>query len=389
MLSLHLNHQDGTPLDRLAYRNERGGRFSYRPTACLLVPELRGDTGDRLLTWEVSVPPGWKVVPGKRIVATGSVPPVWHVEPRGIPRRCRADLSVTVRDRSTVVARAATTVPIDVHGVSTFDPARDRLPWANRVDEFGPVTADEHVFRETFRLALLPRRFQHGLYAVVVRLGGGQGGVCTGMARVALARSLGLLRAEGSDLRRAVLVLHGRQLTDRALLAGAVQFLWPSPRRAYRAFVDDLLRRGWSDLCFDVNVPKPWRRDVVSALLGQGHTVVPYAFHQSSDERADVVVYDPNRPDAAAETVITFDLARDRYRYPPLVDEDDPVTIIAVRLHSYLRGRTALLSSLASLVLFGPGKRRTALGTLVVGAICVLLLRILVRVRRERPVVVW
>ncbi len=369
MLAVHLVTEDGRPLERLAFGNERGGRFQYRPARFQVVAEL-GDLSHRqAVEWRLSLPANWLALPDRRLSALGTRRVAWLVFPQGWPRCFKYPISVTVFDRGQQVARAQQALGIELHGEGPFDPARDRLPWANRASEFGPVEPEDRHFRATFRLALFPNAFRRNLYRMVVRLSDdasdSPGGVCTGMARVALARSLGALRAEGDALRDAVIVLHGRQLTDRALLAGASWFFWPSPARAYRRFARDLLRRGWSDVCFDVNVPKPWRRDVVRALLGQGHTVVPYAFHQRSADEAEVLVWDPNRPEAAGEMAISFDLQRDRYRYPPLVEDDDRVTIVAVRQRAYLAGGTALLSSAASLVLYSPAARRALVGLAV------------------------
>jgi hypothetical protein len=173
------------------------------------------------------------------------------------------------------------------------------------------------------------------------------------MARAALQQSL-----DGEDAPPAlpeVVYWHGRQLTDRALLASIPWFLWPSPRRALARFRRDLLTRGDSDVCFDIDVPKPWRRDIVQALVRQGHTVVPYALHQPDATRAEVHVYDPNYPDEpeAERSVITFDLVRNRYGYRSLVDlNDHSTTVVAVRQSAYAQGRTAILASVASLLLY-------------------------------------
>ena len=367
MLSLRVLTGDGHPVERLLYCSERGGRFSYRPPRLQVLAQLHDPRGEGALRYRLSLPVGWLALPDQQLSTFGDRPVTWLVFPQGSPQGFDLRISVTVFDRGGSIARAERLLGIELYGESPFDPARDQLPWANRASEFGQVRPDERYFRATYDLALFPESFRRGLYSAVVRLGDARegGGVCSGMARAALARSLGMLRAEGEDLRDQVIVLHGRQLTDRALLAGIPQFLWPSPRRAYRRFVGDLLRRGWSDLCFDVNVPKPWRRDVIRALLGQGHTVVPYAVRQRAPDQAEVLVWDPSRPEDAGETVITFDLQHDRYRYPPLVDYEDAVTIVAVRQHAYLRGRTALLSSLASLVLFSPRARQALIGGVV------------------------
>jgi len=351
---------DGAPLDELQYTNTADGTFRWVPDRFRLQldPPAAEWATDTVL--QLVLPPGWRALPsGER---------VWLVFPAGRPA-----FPVVVRVLSRVGARwrevAARSVPVAFCGRNRFDPRRDRLPWANRVDELGEVEPEERHFRATFRLAVAPRAFFRGLYREVVGLrqlpdGGVRGGLCTGLARVALARALGSLEGSAA-LRDAVLVLHGRQLSDRALLAGLPWFLFPSPRRAYRAFVDDLLVRGRSERCYDVNVPRPWRRDVVQALLGQGHTVVPYAFCQREATQAVVWVYDPNLPDRPDLTAITFDLRHDRYAYPPLAVDGARTTVVAVPLAAYLRGRTAVLASLGNLVLMlwrDRRQRRSALG---------------------------
>jgi hypothetical protein len=368
-MNLAILSEDGQPFETLVFRNVRGGRFFYAPSRVVVVASADAPLGSGIVTWRLTVPPGWSVSPHRHLVLPGDRAARWLVIPRGCPREFDQRILVTLESGNRQRVAAERRLGLELVGESTFVPLRHRLPWANRASDFGPMEPDTRHFRETFRLALFPEQFRRGLYGEVVRLsadpGRAPGGLCTGMARAALARSLGTLQAEGQTLRDQVIVLHGRQLSDRALLAGAFWFFSPSPRRAFQRFVRDLLQRGWSDLCFDVNVPKPWRRDVVSALLGQGHTVVPYAFRQSEPKSAQVLVWDPNRPDAAGETVISFDLARNRYRYEPLVEYDDCVTIVAVRQRAYQQGRTALLSSLASLILFSPAARRVMIGLAV------------------------
>uniref|UniRef100_A0A7C5VV91 DUF2330 domain-containing protein n=1 Tax=Thermomicrobium roseum TaxID=500 RepID=A0A7C5VV91_THERO len=357
-LSLELFTADDQPLARLRYTNEAGDGFRWIPDRFVvrLCPRPGVVAADRL---ELCLPPGWRALPRPE-------PTAWLVFPAGLPEfPVRLQLVTRGKDRKRVLLTRD--LPVDFCGRNRFDPQRDRLPWANRIDDLGEVEPDPLSFRKTFRLALGSQRFFQGLYREVVRLrrlpdGRIQGGLCTGLSRTALARALGWLGGEVS-LREVVLVLHGRQLSDRALLAGLPWFLLPSPRRAYHAFVRDLLTRGWSDRCFDLNVPRPWRRDVLQALLGQGHTVVPYAFCQRDAERAQVWVYDPNLPDRAAETVVTIDLVRDCYEYPPLAVDGCRTTIVAVPLAPYLHGRTAILASVASPFLQAP---RRLLGVLVV-----------------------
>ncbi|HEX7102772.1 MAG TPA: hypothetical protein VF201_09020 [Nitrolancea sp.] len=248
------------------------------------------------------------------------------------------------------------TLSVEIHGTSQFVPAQDAFPEENSVSGWGIVTPREEIFQRTYQSALFPKALFDGLYRSIVFIGGNLhgygGGLCTGMARAALERSLGGSR-DASDLDQ-VLLWHGRQLTDRALLASAGWFLLPSPGRAFDAFKRDFLRTGETRRCFDIDVPKPWRRDIVSALQREGHTVVPYAFRQADPGRADVSVYDPNDPHGsmAGNAVMTFDLVRNTYAYRGLVSLDDHrTTVIAVDQSAYRRGRTAFLTGLASGVL--------------------------------------
>ncbi len=364
-LSLELVTVENQPLDRLRYTNEAGGKFRWIPdrfVARLHSPPRECAVG----RVTVRVPAGWRVLPLTE-------PTAWLVFPAGLPVfPVRLQLVLQGHDRWQDLLTQD--LPVDFCGRNRFDPRRDRLPWANRIDDLGEVEPDSFHFRKTFRFALGSQTFFRGLYQEVVGLrrlpdGRIQGGLCTGLSRTALAQALGQLR-EHVSLRESVLILHGRQLSDRALLVGLPWFLFPSPRRAYRAFVHDLVTRGWSDRCFDLNVPRPWRRDVLQALLGQGHTVVPYAFCQRGAERAQVWVYDPNLPDRATETVVTIDLVRDRYEYPPLNVDGQRTTIVAVPLAPYLHGRTAILASAASPFLQAP---RRLLRMLIVAGIGLIL----------------
>ncbi len=92
--------------------------------------------------------------------------------------------------------------------------------------------------------------------------------------------------------------------------------------------------------------------DVLSALVEQGHTVVPYHLVQDSEERGWIAVYDPNRPDlidADKPRVIEFDLRRDRYSYGAIVSmEQDDVGMIAVRQDAYMGRGTAVLATVGS-----------------------------------------
>ena len=68
---------------------------------------------------------------------------------------------------------------------------------------------------------------------------------------------------------------HGRQLTDRALLASARQFFTTSPAVAFYRFRDQLLADGHSEFAFDVGIarwessPAKWA-EMLQRLVTQG-----------------------------------------------------------------------------------------------------------------------
>lgn len=358
MIQLRARAADGATLDHLVYANRPGEPFRYYPDRFILeatMPSLSvaGTSAQVVL----KVPQGWYVLDYGPPLFQGQRR--WWIWPSGQPPSALyAELTVTLRVQRRAIARGRLGLPIWIMGYHRFVPEQHRLPWANTLADLGEIEPSHQQFTQTFRFCLFPRAFFRGLYrdTVGIRQRGAQviGGLCTGLSRLALARALEASPLPEGTLLEQVIVLHGRQLTDRALLAGAPWFFFPSPRRAYFRFMQDVLQRRESDLCFDINVPVPWRRDVIQALLGQGHTVVPYAFQQQRPDHAAVWVFDPNAPDRASETVLSIDLRRNRYAYPPLITPNDRVTIVAVRLPHYLRGRTAVLASLANMVLYGP-----------------------------------
>ena len=292
----------------------------------------------------------------------------WMVEPVGelrwrlTAREIDVDRSVEVRLHRRANGKASNdwscTIPVRLDLRSTFDPVRHTFPEPNRASVLGDINPQREIFERTFALPgkLLGEWLYSGLYSDIVFLrrdGPTRGGLCSGMARWAIARSQGIEPEPASreDALRRITTYHGRQLRDRAFLMGAPWFLRASPKAAYRAVRRDLLRTGMTDRAFDVAVPKPWRRDVVEALIGQGHTIVPYRVIQESPDRARVEVYDPNRPPATLETpeVVEFDLKNDRYGYRHMVSlAESKAGLVAVRQSAYSGRGTAILASLAS-----------------------------------------
>jgi hypothetical protein len=351
---------DGGALDHLLWSNEKASAFRYTPSSFQLSADITAlrDVYPSLDAVELDLPASWvSDRPRWRPSPAGVSRLVWTVSPREAPETLMPQIALTALAGGQALQTIRRTVSVEVHGVSQFDPARDAFQEQNSVSGWGVVTPREDIFQRTYRATFFPKALFDGLYRSIVFIGGDVqgygGGLCTGMARAALERSLAGA-SSGPDL-DLVLLWHGRQLTDRALLAAASWFLLPSPKRAFNAFKRDLLTTGQTRRCFDIEVPKPWRRDIVAALQREGHTVVPYAFHQSTPERADVSVYDPNDPHGsiAGQAVMTFDLARDTYGYRDMVSlEDHQTTVIAVDQSAYRRARTALLAGLASAILW-------------------------------------
>ena len=349
----------------LVYSNADGGRFGYTPaefevTVALPVLAALYGAGARPA---LAGPLGWTIVAASGDAATAR----WRVRPLGEPPTCLVGLRLVVTRADGGESEIVHGVPVEIHGRTQFDPRRHAFPFANSPAEFGAVEPSREIFRQTYGRGLLTGAFFGGLYSRVVfltsRQGGPAGGLCTGIARSALELSLQRPAAVARDedpamLRRTAQLWHGRQLADRALLASALAWLTQGSRAAYVTFRRDVLARGVTEVAMDVHVPRPWRRDLLTAFVGSGHTVVPYALRQASDDRAEVWVYDPNypQPEAWAESVIHFDLAGDSYRYRQYDGRTPgkPSKVIAVRQAHYRRARTGYLGGLLSLLLFRP-----------------------------------
>ncbi len=354
-----LQTADAVPFDRLLWSNEQAPGFRFFPASFQLSVNV-ALWRNQLLSLdavELDLPASWVTDrPRWRSCPAGVDRLVWTVSPREAPESLTPRIALTALFGGQALQTINGTLAVEIHGTSQFDPTEDAFQEVNSVAGWGVVTARADLFQRTYQSTLFPTALFEGLYRSIVFIGGNVrgygGGLCTGMARAALERSFGDT-SEASDLDQ-VLLWHGRQLTDRALLASAIWLLRPSPKRAFEAFKRDLLRSGETRRCFDIDVPKPWRRDIVDALQREGHTVVPYAFRQTDPGLAEVSVYDPNDPrgSIAGRAVMTFDLSRDTYAYRDLVSLDDHrSTVIAVDQAAYRRGRTAILAGLASAIL--------------------------------------
>lgn len=355
-LDLTIADKSGQPLNQLRYSNARQRRFRYDPRQIEVVfnwPEYLADNATPTYV-VLDLPEGWESVPSTvRFPDRGQTSVTWTVYPRTAPAGFQLTVGAELRRGREGIATASRELSIQVEGYNQFDPERDRLPWANAVEDLGVVGPEWPIFDQTYGWMPFPQLLFRRLYAEILhlgpRVGSGIGGLCTGIARAALARSLHQ-RPVGTTLREEIAILQGRQLTDRALITGLFWFLAPSPRRAYHYFRNQLIGTGQNDICFDLGVPRPLRRDVFDALQHQGHTVVPYAFEQSSPDRASVLVYDPNDPpEERVARRITFDLSANRYQYQGLASLDESgTTVIPVGQAAYQQGRTAFLAWLAS-----------------------------------------
>ena len=242
-----------------------------------------------------------------------------------------------------------------------LDPAEDGFAFGNRADLFGRPRPPRSVFDRTFQggPSLLRSRLFDGLYESVF-----QTGLCTGMARAAswFAMAEGEKRAvdrttEDAETREIIQLLHGRQLSDRALLSSGYALLTSGPRKVFRKFREQALTAGGSPIAIDVGIPKVTRTDFLRAVVRQGHTVVPYAYRLLPDGIAHIYVYDPVYPSDGRDgrdgprPVIEIDLGRNSYGYRRWSSEnpDDPTTILGVPLSAYAAGRTAYIAGIASL----------------------------------------
>ncbi len=292
-----------------------------------------------------------------------AVEPLGHLRWRLTPHEIAIDAPVSVTLQrvapSGQLDEWTVSIPVHLDLASTFDPTEHTYPEPNRASVLGDISPERRLFDLTYARprGVLGDALFGGLYADIVflrREGPTRGGMCSGMARWSIARGQGVEpapRSREQALDR-IVIYHGRQLCDRTLARGVGWFLRGSPKAAYKAVRRDLLRQGVTDRALDVAVPKLWRRDIMTALVNQGHTVVPYHLRQESSERAFVEVYDPNRPPATLEApeAIEFDLRHDRYRYRHMVSMDQTdVGIIAARQSGYATRGTAITAGLASI----------------------------------------
>jgi hypothetical protein len=352
----------------LVFSNEQRDAFRYTPAEF----EVRVTGADLRRVYGLArrirlvAPEGWTVADPERLVLDPNRSLVWRVRPGGEPPSCLVNLTLQISRPDDGVTEIVHAVPVELRGRTQFEPRRHALPFANAAAEFGEVVPREETFAQTYQAGALARPFFRGLYSDVVYLSGNPnrerpGGLCTGIARSTLEFSLArpedqIARQDADAVRETATVWHGKQLGDRALLASTAAWVRQGSRDAYQVFKRGVLARGQTEVAMDVNVPRPWRRDLVTAFVGSGHTVVPYALRQRSDDRADVWVYDPNHPrkEESHASVIHFDLANDSYTYRRYDGRapGKPSKVIAVHQDHYRRSDTAYVSGALNLALY-------------------------------------
>lgn len=306
--------------------------------------------------------PGWLVEP--------LGPLRWAVTPQRVDPDRQALVSLSIAGSNRWLADITIHVRLDLR--SGLDIVNCALPLPNRAAALGEVHPSREIFDRTYDPLPEPlnRLLFEGLYSDIVflRLEAPRGGLCSGMAHWTIERGLGKEPAPPHDAAALprITTFHGRQLRDRALLGSLPWFLRGSSRAAFRAVRRDLLRQGWTDRAIDIDIPKLWRRDIATAIVAEGHVVVPYRLRQNGPDSGSIEVYDPNAPEALGSDeprTIHFDLARDRYAYAHRVTlEDTNVGMIAIRQRAYSGRGTVFVALLGSLVLNPRRALRSLLG---------------------------
>jgi hypothetical protein len=296
------------------------------------------------------VPSGWHV--------ESPAPLAWFVTPSLEQLDLDAANSVWLEVERTDGSRQtyARSIGIQLDLETTFNPDVHAFPQRNNAAAIGDIGPTFAPFLDTFKLSSgrMANLLYRGLYSDIVQLrltGSHRGGLCSGMARWAGLRALrgeAELPEQDAALDQ-IKTLHGRQLTDKALFSSLGWFLRASPTAAYRAVRDDAFATGKSLRALDIGVPKPWRKDIATAIVREGHTIVPFRVRQLSPQRAFVDCYDPNR---GREThTIEFHLDSGRYAYRNKVSfEDDNIGLIAVPHEYYAKKGTAILATIGSLI---------------------------------------
>lgn len=311
----------------------------------------------------LQLPAGLYLATGQRSDhgAIDGVETTWEVklDPRAAPDR----FSYTMRliGPSGPLATTRRTMIATVHGATGFDPDRDGFSFANSPHLFGAARPPLAIFTRSFAGGLqgpLPRRVFDRLYDSIF-----SSGLCTGLAMSALQRSVDRGDVPSADLspldheiRVLVQTLHGRQLSDAALVRAGLDLIRNSPSRVFEALRRSILRPEAPAVAFHVGVPVLFRRDFFRAVIRQGHTVVPHSYRISPDRIAELAVYDPAfppGPDSPAPPLLRIDLAGDTYSYRDWSSAapENRTTITLSPLNAYSRRRSRIIVGIASIAM--------------------------------------
>ncbi len=309
-------------------------------------------------------------IPGDLKVAPGSV-----------------DFEVNLLEKASRQPLLMTAYPLTMVwvGHSGFDPAIHGYNFVNSGGVYGAVRLDRKIFNQTYGWGLDKEKFFRKMYrdilgATVDENGPIPGqaplssGLCTGMIRSSLAFYLQHARPTAHDLTPVgptldtIMLYHGRQLTDRALLQATGWIVRGGPRRVFEEFKKEVMRGNPDPMAFDIGVAAWGRKDFWRAIQAEGHTTIPYAFRQEQPDQGEIFIYNPNNPadqddygyaNAPAgqarrleKHVIRFDLTKNTYyysdHYQSVRPNGDGTTIVAVHQSAYEQGRSALIASIAN-----------------------------------------
>ena len=258
------------------------------------------------------------------------------------------------------LASTRRTIITTVHGAAGFDPSRNGFPFPNASNLFGNTRPPLTVFTRSFTGGWRGPFSRHVFTRIYDSIF--SSGLCTGMAMAALqlaTDSTVVPAAERTPLDQETRVLiqtmHGRQLSDAALLRAGLDLVRNNPRRVFRALRHSILRPAAVPVAFHVGVPVLFRRDFFRAVVRQGHTVVPHSYRITPDRIAEVAVYDPAfppGPNNPSPPILRIDLAGDVYSYRDW-SSDNPenrTTLTLAPLTAYSGRRSRVIASVSSLL---------------------------------------
>ena len=292
--------------------------------------------------------------------AVNGVETTWDVrlDPRAAP--ARLSYSVRLVDPSGPLASTRRTIITTIHGATGFDASRDGFPFANTPHLFGSTRPSLSVFTRSFVggwqgpfSGYVFNRIYDSIFA---------SGLCTGMAMAALQLSTDRTIAPAversaldNETRVLIQTLHGRQLSDAALLRAGLDLVRNGPRCVFRALRRSIFPPVAAPVAFHVGVPVLFRRDFFRAVVRQGHTIVPHSYRITPDRIAEIAVYDPAfppGPDEPAPPLLRIDLDLGTYSYRDW-SSDNPgnrTTLTLAALTAYSVRRSRIIASVSSLV---------------------------------------